>query len=160
MAVLEHPTIPPVYDEDGLTLYCGDVLRVLPQLETASVDVVCADPPYSSGGATNSERGRSTAAKYRNSDAKSILPDFAGDARDQLSHLLWSSLWLGECLRITRPGGIAFVWSDWRQVVPTIAALQSAGVARPGGVVLRPVHRERLDRPGRFGGRRKPSTSG
>jgi site-specific DNA-methyltransferase (adenine-specific) len=36
------------YDKDGITLYCGDLRDVLPQL-TEKVDHVCTDPPYSLG---------------------------------------------------------------------------------------------------------------
>jgi site-specific DNA-methyltransferase (adenine-specific) len=36
--------IDPVYDEDGIVLYCGDCREVLPEL--GLVDVVVTDPPY------------------------------------------------------------------------------------------------------------------
>ncbi|MBE7456566.1 MAG: site-specific DNA-methyltransferase [Planctomycetia bacterium] len=39
----------PRYDRDGLTLYCGDCLEVLDQLEESSVDTIITDPPYGLG---------------------------------------------------------------------------------------------------------------
>lgn len=36
----------PYYDRDGVTLYCGDCLDVLPWLVAGSVDLVLTDPPY------------------------------------------------------------------------------------------------------------------
>ena len=38
--------IEPRYDQGGVTLYCGDCLDILPQLEAGSVDAVVTDPPY------------------------------------------------------------------------------------------------------------------
>lgn len=36
----------PYFDRDGITLYHGDCLEILPQLEPGSVDMVFTDPPY------------------------------------------------------------------------------------------------------------------
>jgi site-specific DNA-methyltransferase (adenine-specific) len=37
--------ITPYYDQDGITIYCGDCRLVLPQLDV-KVDLVLTDPPY------------------------------------------------------------------------------------------------------------------
>ncbi len=37
----------PYYDKDGITIYCGDSLSVVP--EVGIVDAVCTDPPYGIG---------------------------------------------------------------------------------------------------------------
>jgi len=34
------------FERDGVTLYCGDCLDILPELEEGSVDAVVTDPPY------------------------------------------------------------------------------------------------------------------
>ncbi|WP_231950564.1 DNA-methyltransferase [Allokutzneria albata] len=102
-----------------------------------------ADPPYNSGGRTGNER-RSTSArgKYVSGDAQHDLPDFAGDNRDQRAYLVWLSLILIECLRITRPGGHLLVFSDWRQAPVTADALQVGGWLWQGTVVWhKPVSR-------------------
>jgi DNA modification methylase len=36
----------PIYNEDGITLYCADCTRVLPLLEPMSAELVLTDPPY------------------------------------------------------------------------------------------------------------------
>ena len=40
----------PYYDEDGITIYCGDCLEILPFIE--SVDVTFSSPPYNTIAAT------------------------------------------------------------------------------------------------------------
>jgi site-specific DNA-methyltransferase (adenine-specific) len=124
----------PFYEDPSTTIYCGDALAVLPELEE-QVDVVIADPPYSSGGRTSGERTRSTTTKYVSSDSKRELPDFLGDSRDQRGHEYWCALWLSAALQRTRPGGVCFVWSDWRQLVATADALQAGGWTYRGVVI-------------------------
>jgi len=38
--------IEPAYQREGVTLYCGDSLEILPQLPDGCVDMVFTDPPY------------------------------------------------------------------------------------------------------------------
>jgi site-specific DNA-methyltransferase (adenine-specific) len=38
--------IKPDYERDGITLYCGDCLEILPTLDAGSIDAVVTDPPY------------------------------------------------------------------------------------------------------------------
>lgn len=118
---------PPYYRDDRVTIYHGDALTVLSQLDEL-VDVVIADPPYCSGGRTSADRTtKSTSTKYRSSDAKGPMLEFSGDTRDQHSYAHWSALWLAAALRLTRPGGVAFTWSDWRQLAATTDAIQAGG---------------------------------
>lgn len=123
----------------------GDALVVLPTLPTNSVDAVITDPPYNSGGRTNGERrAQSARGKYVSSDAKHTLPDFTGDNRDQRSYTTWLSLILAECLRVTRDGGHALVFTDWRQLPATSDALQVAGWTWQGTIVWhKPINRPR-----------------
>jgi hypothetical protein len=58
--------IVPYYQADGVTIYCGDALAVLPEIDR--FDAVITDPPYSSGGQFRSDRMRGTVDKYVNSD--------------------------------------------------------------------------------------------
>ena len=112
------------------TLHHGDALTILPTLDT-TVDAVICDPPYNSGGRTTTERTSRTARqKYVSAggrDAAVHLADFAGESRDQRSYLAWLSLILAQCHRLTRPGGAALVFTDWRQLPTTTDALQAAG---------------------------------
>ncbi|MFC5187121.1 DNA-methyltransferase [Actinomadura harenae] len=110
------------------TLHNGDALAVLPTLPDASVDCVITDPPYNSGGTATSQRVNQTArGKYVGSNVKHTLADFAGENRDQRSFGYWMTLVLSECLRVSRPGASALVFSDFRQLPAVSDALQAAG---------------------------------
>jgi len=39
----------PFYDKDGITIYCGDCLEVLPSFEPESIGAVITDPPFNAG---------------------------------------------------------------------------------------------------------------
>lgn len=111
------------------TLHLGPALPVLLDMPDASVDGLVTDPPYSSGGQFRGDRTGGVRQKYLNSDSKQAdyLPTFGGDNRDQRSFGLWCELWLGECLRIVRPGRAACLFTDWRQLAITTDALQLGG---------------------------------
>jgi site-specific DNA-methyltransferase (adenine-specific) len=126
----------PYYQDDLVTLYHGEALDILRQLPDASVDVLLTDPPYSSGGAFRSDRNAEPTTKYRgwsqNPDGSSRAPtavygSFAGDSRDQRSFLAWVGAWSFQALRMTRTGGHAFMFSDWRQLPLATDALQLGG---------------------------------
>ncbi|SRR6266545_2058609 len=126
----------PFYQSGRATLYQGDALSVLRELPPASVDAIIADPPYASGGITTAARTTQSArGKYVSTNAKHNLPDFVGDQRDQRSYAYWCTLWLSECLRLTRPGGVALIFCDWRQLPTVSDALQAAGFVWRGLVV-------------------------
>lgn len=66
-------------------LYEGDCLEVMRNLEKGCVDAVIADPPYSSGGRTLSEKQQDPVKKYVQSGTKRKDITFSGDNRDQRS---------------------------------------------------------------------------
>lgn len=120
----------PYYTADeSVTLYRGDALAVLPGLPDASIDAVVTDPPYSSGGQFRGDRTQRTGAKYVSEDMVTLrdLGDFTGDNRDQRGFQYWCALWLGECLRLTRPGGLLMLFTDWRQLPAVSDSLQAGG---------------------------------
>lgn len=126
----------------------GDCLAVLRTLPDASVDAVITDPPYSSGGMVRGDRMLSTRDKYQQSEVITEFPSFTGDNRDQRAFGYWCALWLSECRRITKPGGMVCVFTDWRQLPSTTDAIQAGGWVWRGivpwdKVVARP-------QPGRF----------
>lgn len=129
----------PYAEGPTFTLYQGDALAVLASLPTGSVDAVVTDPPYSSGGMVRSDRaGQSTVAKFTTQNTRADeLADFSGDNRDQRGYAYWSALWLGEALRVTRPGGVVLMFCDWRQLPVTTDALGVAedlrDASRPPG---------------------------
>lgn len=121
-------TSPPAPLTDG-EIISGEALATMRTLPDATFDAVVTDPPYCSGGTTTADRTSRTAVqKYVSSDSASgrAMPDFP-DQRDQRSFTIWSSIWLGEALRLTRPGGQLLAFTDWRQLPALSDALQVAG---------------------------------
>lgn len=118
-------TLAPYYDHAGVTIYHGDCFDLLHDL--AGVDVLLTDPPYSSGGAFRGDRAQQTSVKYVASETQTYRPEFSGDNRDQRSFLAWSSLWLAAAYKATNPGGVAVLFTDWRQLPTTTDAIQAGG---------------------------------
>jgi len=142
------PQPEPYYSDERATLYNADALAVLADLPTASVDALITDPPYSSGGMVRGDRTQGTGDKYvstTNVNGQGV--DFTGDNRDQRAYAYWCSLWLGEALRVVKPGGIAALFTDWRQLPATTDALQAGGWVWRGLVPwYKPAHRPMLGR--------------
>lgn len=86
------------------------------------------DPPLASGGTHASARKASPTAKY----GCHAHEDFAGDERDQRSHLAWMRLWLAEFSRVLKEGAPVLLFTDWRPLPLTTDALQCAGLTWRG----------------------------
>jgi site-specific DNA-methyltransferase (adenine-specific) len=85
----------PYYDRDGITIYHGDCLDVLADLQ--SVDLVVTDPPYTFGLASTFSEGK------------------AGSWGDMMNNAHWYASWLRECFRLTSArSGAAWVFNSWR----------------------------------------------
>lgn len=119
----------PHYEDARAQLWHGEALAVLAQLDTGSADALITDPPYSSGGMTRGDRTDNVHAKYVQTDSKGghDLVAFGGDNRDGRSYAYWCALWLNECRRIVRPGGVFLAFTDWRQLPSTTDAVQAGG---------------------------------
>lgn len=136
-----------IHDNAGAKLYAGNALELLTRLETASADALITDPPYSSGGQYRSDRMGSTTEKYVQHDTADRGAEFTGDNRDQRAYAYWCALWLGEALRVVKPGGIAALFTDWRQLPATTDAIQAGGWVWRGIVPWhKPSHRPALGR--------------
>lgn len=128
----------PYYADEQVALWHGDALAVLRELPDASVDAVITDPPYSSGGMVRGDRMQDVKTKYVQTDqvaagtGSGALADFTGDNRDQHGYGYWCALWLGECRRILRPGGVVALFTDWRQLPITTDVLQAGGLVWRG----------------------------
>src|SRR5574341_28252 len=80
----------PRFSTDLGALFCGDSLKILPQLRDGVIDTIFADPPFNIG------------KKYgANTD----------DLRPDNEYLLWCKQWLSECVRVLKPGGALFVYN-------------------------------------------------
>lgn len=104
----------------------GDSLKLLREFPSGSFDAIITDPPYASGGRTQSEKNKPTTKKY-SSMGNSAPPAFDGDNKDQRSFTSWAAEWLSECRRIAKPGAPVCVFIDWRQLPSLTDALQWAG---------------------------------
>jgi len=113
------------YSDDYTAIAHGDCRDILPHLP--KVDLVLTDPPYSSGGAMRSDRNLQPSAKYRLTGTIKYNPEFSGDNRDQRSFTIWASIWMGDALKATRPGGALLCFIDWRNLPCVIDAVQVGG---------------------------------
>lgn len=112
------------------TLVNGDALIILQQIPPNTVDAVITDPPYSSGGQYRGDRSRSTRDKYLTSGeiaADYAQHSFTGDNLDQRSWMSWSAERLSLAREATKSGGVAAIFTDWRQLGALTDAIQWAG---------------------------------
>lgn len=124
----------PYYQDDLVTIHHGEAIDVMRSLPEGSADVLLTDPPYSSGGYFRSDRSADPTAKYSRAEVAQY-GTFAGDNRDQRSWTAWVSAWSWTALRVVRPGGHAFIFSDWRQLPSATDALQLGGWSWRGVIV-------------------------
>lgn len=71
-------------------LYHGDCLDILPGLQSESVDLIFADPPFN------------------------LKKEYANGRNDDLSisqYIMWSKRWIDECIRILKPGGSLYIYN-------------------------------------------------
>jgi len=118
------------------TLYEGDCLEIMRQMERESVDAVITDPPYSSGGMFRGDKAKPPEKKYVNPvEVVNFHPTFTGDTMDQRAFFAWSVHWWTLARRLLKPGGFAAVFTDWRQLPITSDAFQAGGLIWRGIVV-------------------------
>jgi len=130
------------------SLVRGEALDVMKAIPDESLDAVFTDPPYSSGGQFRSDRTKSTTTKYIGSNVKDKRAEFSGDNRDQRSMLAWCSLWIAECVRVLKTGGVFGAFTDWRQYPIVSDAIQAGGIIWRGVVTWDKVNsRPVLGRP-------------
>jgi len=79
-----------VFQTKSGKLYQGDCMEVLPKIESDSIDLVFADPPFNLG---------------KNYGAG------IGDARAADDYLEWCARWIDECVRTLKPGGAFFLYN-------------------------------------------------
>lgn len=130
---------------DRWKIFHGDTLLLLPELEADTFDAVITDPPYSSGGQFRGDRTALTKTKYT---TEIDYGDFYGDTRDSRGFLAWASLWLAECWRVTRAGGVIATFIDWRMLPTMTDAVQAGGWTWRGVVPWRKMSCRRMT--GRF----------
>ena len=112
---------------DRWSILHGDSLQIIRQFEPNSFDAIITDPPYASGGSSQTTKNRSTSEKYSSMSKEKALPDFDSDQMDQLSWMFWTAAWLQDARRIAKPGAPVCLFIDWRQLPAMTLALQWAG---------------------------------
>lgn len=86
----QRPQLALVYETSLGQLYHGDCLDLLATMESESVDLVFADPPFN------------------------LNKDYGDGVTDSLSadeYLAWCHKWVAECVRVLSPGGSLFVYN-------------------------------------------------
>lgn len=83
------------YENDNYKLFLGDVLEVLKQMPSDSVDMIFTSPPYNIG---LKDRKDTNIATYDNWD----------DDLDYQNYCKWQIDILNECYRIVKDGGVLF----------------------------------------------------
>ena len=84
---------------DRWSILHGDSLQILRQFVPNSFDAIITDPPYASGGSSQTTKNRSTNEKYSSMSKEKALPDFDSDQMDQLSWMFWTAAWLQVCMK-------------------------------------------------------------
>lgn len=88
----------PYYSKDGIVIYHGDSMELLPSMR-AYVDHVVADPPYMIGAASTGIEGTK-----------------AGTWADLMNVAHWYSQWLTECKRLCNLTASVWLFGNWRSL--------------------------------------------
>ena len=99
---------------DRWSILHGDSLQIIRQFVPNSFDAIITDPPYASGGSSQTTKNRSTNEKYSSMSKEKALPDFDSDQMDQLSWMFWTAAWLQDARRIARSSPPTAKPASWR----------------------------------------------
>ena len=122
----------PYYADDLVTLYLGDCLGVLREMEADSVDAIVTDPPagiaFMDREWDDFRRARNPADAGRDNvfgRTSARGPEYG--RRDRRQFVDWLTERMTEAYRVLKPGGHALVWSIPRTSHWTAWALEDAG---------------------------------
>jgi DNA modification methylase len=119
-------TLPvPYYQDEAVTIYCGDALDILSSGVIPAVDVVIADPPYCSGG-RQQVGARNVISKNRDehrSDAEWLHADNMGSD----SYVWWMRQIGRRLFDLATPGAHFYCFTDWRQYTNIVTACETVG---------------------------------
>ena len=89
-----NPVMEPKIKEKHKTkfgkLYHGDCIELMKSMESDTVDLIFADPPF---------------------NLNKLYPSKIDDNLKEEKYLAWCEEWTKECIRILKPGGSFFIWS-------------------------------------------------
>ena len=112
----------PYYEQDGITIYHGDCLDVLREIDR--FDLLITDPPYSSGARRDADK----------QDRTSMLRSMDDDdwfSHDQLTAWGWSWFFrpvLLSAVQSMLKGSHLYIFSDWRQTPNVYGLSESVGL--------------------------------
>ena len=122
----------PFYENDGVTIYHGDCLNILAELEL-SIDAVVMDPPFASG--TRKEMGKASSGAMLRAGRFADRPI----ENDQMTTqgFVWLMRAVGQIVRDMLPdGGSLLSFIDWRQWPNLVGALETLICHASKGVPL------------------------
>lgn len=113
----------------GCEIICADCIDVMEQLPPGSFDALITDPPYCSGGQYRGDRMQPVAKKYSQSVGRVeyLKHAFQGDNMDQRAWTSWVAHWMTLCRNAVKPGGVAAIFINWRQLAALYDAIQWGG---------------------------------
>jgi site-specific DNA-methyltransferase (adenine-specific) len=79
-----------VYETDLGKLYQGDCLELMRNMDSDSIDLIFADPPF---------------------NLNKLYPSKIDDNLKTGQYLQWCEEWAKECIRLLKPGGSFFIWN-------------------------------------------------
>lgn len=122
-AVRVQPLVVPCLD----SILCGDALAEMRALPPGCVDAIVSDPPYCSGGFTETQKKQATGQGLRSETLRDV-GWFEGDQMTSagLAFLLRSIAFEG--IRLLRGGGSMLFFTDWRMLSILVPAIESAGL--------------------------------
>ena len=121
----------PYYSDDHVTIYHGDTLDLLADLET-SIDAVVTDPPYASGSRLEAAKSSSGAMLRAGRFADRPIE------LDQMTTtgFIWLMRAVGQAVRPMLPEGGSFLsFIDWRQWPNLVGALETCNYRVQGMIV-------------------------
>lgn len=111
-----------IYETADAKVYSGDAGRVLSELPTASIDMLCTDPPY---GLSAPPDINEVLTRWENGeDYQHGRPGFMGAEWD--SFVPGPGIWR-EALRVVKPGALALVFAGSRTIDLMMASMRMAG---------------------------------
>jgi len=113
--------ISPVIHTDTVSVFLGDAVAILPQLEAGSVDAIVTDPPYGLGFCDQDWDG---AAGFRES-----LPDVdTSGMADPDVFEAWCRAWAVGAVHVLKPGGHLVAFGGTRTWHRLVSGVEIAGL--------------------------------
>jgi len=109
------------------TIHVGDCLEVLRGMADASVDAIVTDPPYCSGGFSESQRRQANGQGLRSETIRDV-GWFTGDNMGTAGLAFLLRALAFEAVRVVKPSGSMLVFCDWRMLATLQPVIESAGV--------------------------------